>query len=330
MNAIGPIPVTPVGKPGRAWLELRGSILIYRRESWVTSASLFIPVEWVRVHQKYKRDMRRLWHGLLGLMAAALFALPLVLLVFYMAPHEPGDLWIGLALTALLITALASGVWALARFFVIEPVTELRIANNAYPFSVAFWRRPGNTPTLDDLVAYLSGQIGAVETHLPYPVRMSHLWRRPRPYRIALVKGLAVSFVLYVVLLLFESLRLAGVGPSFPRWIYLLLAAPPLLHLLEPLVRRGPLIREPTPFRRALRAYHRGDLEKAQAHLDALLETHPDHHMGRLLMVHVCAEACAFDRAMAHCNHLTDEDPILATHLQANIWGLKRLHDRMR
>lgn len=323
------ISVSPVGKPGRAWLELRGSILIYRRESWVTSASLFIPVEWVSVDIQRRRDLRRLWHGLLGLMAATLFTLPLTLLVFHMRPHEPGDLWIGIGLAGLLAVALTSGVWCLARFPRREPVTVLRIANDAYPLDIAFWRRPGASPALDALLAALQTQRAKPDERMPFPVRMSHLWRRPRPYRIALVRGLAISFILYVALLLMEFLRLAGVGPEFPRALYALLLLPPPVHLLHVLARRGARLKEPAAFRAALHAYQRGDLAATQQHLDVLLDTHPGHGPGRVLMVQACAEACRFDEGMSHCAVLARENPELATRLQASLWGLKRMHERM-
>ena len=323
------IAVSPVGKPGRAWLELRGSILIYRRESWVTSASLFIPVEWVSVSEKRRRDLRRLWHGILGLMAAVLFTLPLTLLVYRMRPHEPVDLWIGLGLGLLLAVALVSGLWSLARFPRREPVTVLRIANDAYPLDIAFWRHPGASPALDGLVAALREQTRVPADRMPFPVRMNHLWRRPRPFRIALVRGLAISFVLYVALLFLESLRLAGVGPEFSRALYLLLLLPPPVHLLGAIARRGARLKEPAAFRAALRAYQRGDLSAPLRRLEELLEAHPAHSPGRILMVQACAEACRFDEGMSHCALLAHEHPELATRLQASLWGLKRMHERM-
>ena len=67
--------------PGRAWLELKGTILVYEKRTWVSSSSTFIPIEWVRVAHGARRDMRRLWYGLLGMLAALLFLLPLALVV---------------------------------------------------------------------------------------------------------------------------------------------------------------------------------------------------------------------------------------------------------
>lgn len=320
--------VTPVGKPGRAWLELRGSILIYRRESWVTSASLFIPVEWITVATYRRRDYRRLWNGIIGLMAAALFTLPLTLLVFYMRPYEQGDFWIGAALATLLAVAALSGLWSLVRFLPPQPVTVLEVASAPYPVDIAFWRRPGERPELDALIEKLEKQPTKTDDRMPYPVRMNHLWRRPRPYRIAMVRGLTISFALYVALLIMETMRLAGLEFALPRALYALLLLPPLVHLAHVALRRGGLRREPPAFREALRAYHHGDLEATRQHLNALLEEDPAHAMGRLLMVQACAEAAEFEAAMAHCESLAKEEPLLATRLQASLWGLKRLHDR--
>ena len=321
--------VTPVGKPGRAWLELRGSILIYRRESWVTSASLFMPIEWVSVSTYHRRDYRQLWNGIIGLMAAALFTLPLSLLLFFMGPYEPGDLWIATGLGALLCIAAGSGIWSLLRFLPRRPVTVLKVANAAYPLEIAFWRHPGERPGLDALVARLEHQPGQADERMPYPVRMNHLWRRPRPFRIALVRGLTIAFALYVALLVMELLRLAGLDLALPGVLYALLAVPPLAHLAHAALRRDGIRREPASFREALRAYQRGELGEAQALLASLLEQDPGHALGRLLMVQACAEAAEFDAAMAHCEALAREEPLLATRLQASLWGLKRLHDRM-
>lgn len=329
MQNMESIRVVPAGKPGRAWLDLRGTILIYRRESWVTSASLFIPMEWVRVSTLHRRDYRRLWNGIIGLMAAALFTLPLLLLIFYMPPYEPGDFWIGAGLCTLWLISAGSGCWSLARFIPREPVTVLEIRNAACPMDIAFWRRPGENPPLDALIARLNEQPGENAEPMPYPVRLNHLWRRPRPYRIALVQGLTIAFALYATLLVLEILRLAGVDLALPRLLYALLALPPLAYLLTAALRQDGLRREPASLREALRAYRRGELDEARARLESLLEENPHHTKGRLLLVQACAEAAEFDAAMAHCEMLAREDPMLATRLQASLWGLRRLHDRM-
>jgi hypothetical protein len=208
-------------------------------------------------------------------------------------------------------------------------VTVLEVAHAAYPVDIAFWRRPGERPKLDALIAQIEQQTGLGEGDMPLPVRMNHLWRRPRPFRIALVRGLTISFALYVALLVMETLRMAGLELALPRVLYALLALPPLAHLLYVVVRRDGLRHEPLAFRDALRAYQRGDLGETRARLQTLLEQDPRHAMARLLMVQACAESAEFESAMAHCEMLAREDPLLATRLQASLWGLRRLHDRM-
>lgn len=323
------IAVEPVGKPGQAWLELRGSILIFRRESWVTSASLFIPVEWINVSFDRKLDLRRLWHGLLGVMAAVLFALPLGLLLFRMQPNEPVDLWIGVALGVFLLTALFGALWYLLRFPKREPVTILRVEGHPIGTEIAFWHRPGEQAHLDQLVESVNLCRRRVAEEMPFPVRMNHMWHRPRPYRIAVIKGLAVSFFLYMALLVFEAARIAGIGPEFTRWLYLLLLAPPLVQVIAEAMRQAPLFGQPVAYRAGLRAYLKGDLDLAREYLDALLRDQPRHAQGRILMVQACAEAYAFDQATQHCDELAEENPLLASRLQASLWGLKRIYERM-
>ena len=46
-------------------------------------------------------------------------------------------------------------------------------------------------------------------------------------------------------------------------------------------------------------------------------------------MVQVCAEQYAFDDAFYHCERLAHEHPALATQLQENLWGIKRMYERM-
>lgn len=324
------IAVRPVGKPGRAWVELKGSILIYRRESWATSASVFMPLEWVSVSESLRYDWKRLWRGTIALLCAVLFALPLSLLVFHMSPHEPMDLWIGLGLAVFLAIAAAISFW---QFWLLprrEGVTVLRVERQPFGLDMAFWRRPGEQPVLDALVDAIRSGRRHVDTELAHPIRMNHLWHRPKPYRIAFVKGVAVSICLSMAFLFLETVRALGYGPDFPRWLYATIFAPPPFYLLLEGLRRGPLSRRPYAYRAALRAYLKGDLMTARAHLEMLLREQPGYAEARLLMVQACAEDYAFDNAFAHCAKLAEEHPMLASRLETAIWGLKRMHERMQ
>lgn len=324
------IAVTPVGKPGRAWLELKGSILIYRRESWVTSASVFMPLEWVTVAECRRYDWKRLWRGTIALMCAVLFALPLYLLVFHMRPHEPIDLWIGLGLAVLFCVAAMIGAW---QFWLLprrERVTVLRVERQPFGLDMAFWRRPAEHPALDALVEAIRSGKKHVDAELAHPIRMNHLWHRPKPYRIAIVKGATVGICLGMALLVLDTVRVLGYGPEIPWWLHITVIAPLLFYLFLEGLRRGPLSRKPFAYRAALRAYLKGHLLSARAYLENLLREQPDYAEARLLMVQACAEDYAFDNAFAHCARLAEEHPMLASRLEAAIWGLKRIHERMQ
>lgn len=319
----------PADRPGKAWLELNGSILIYHRESWVLSSSLFIPVEWVSAHTSKKRDIRRLWRGILGLMTAFLLSLPLAVIVRILPPLYWTDIALGAFLGALLAVALGAGAWSLIRYFQPRNITLLKVNALPYPQTYAFWHPPGGAPALDQLIERLAAVRVAAEAALPYPIRMNHLWRRPRPYRIALLKGLAVSFVLYFVFLTFEAARWYGAAGDFPRALYLLIAAPPLFYTGAQFLRfrRGGAL--PRAYLHAVRAYVRGDLHAAQERLDALLSAAPEHAPGRTLMIQVCAQQYAIEDAFRHCAALSRDHPALAGQLQSTLWDIKRLRERM-
>lgn len=324
------IPVDPAGRPGRAWLELKGSILIYRRESWVTSASVFIPVEWISVSERWQYDWRHLWRGIIALMTAVLFALPLALFVRMMRPYQPGDFLIGAGLAGFLGLAAATGLWQLSRFPRRKLVTVLSVSGQPFGMEMAFWRTTGTDAALDNVIETMHTGRARIEDELAYPVRMNHMWHRPKPYRIALLKGLAISLCLGMALLLMETLRAVGYPFGYSRWLLALVAAPPLFYVLAENIRRGPLNRRPLAYRIALRAYLRGDLALARECLDTLLREQPLHSEARLLMVQTCAEGYEFDRALEHCERLAVEHPLLASRLQATIWSLRRIHDRMQ
>lgn len=324
------IPVDPAGRPGRAWLELKGSILIYRRESWVTSASVFIPVEWITVSERRQYDWRHLWRGIIALMTAVLFALPLVLLIRMMRPYQPGDILIGAVLAGFLALTAGIGLWQLSLFPRRKLVTVLSVSGQPFDTEMAFWRTLGTSPALDDLIETMRTGRARIEDEFAYPVRMNHMWHRPKPFRIAVLKGLAISLCLGMALLLSETLRAVGYPLAYSRWLLVFIAAPPLFYVFAEGIRRGPLNRRPLAYRIALRAYLRGDLALAQECLDTLLREQPLHSEARLLMVQTCAEGYEFDRALEHCARLAADHPLLASRLQATIWSLRRIHDRMQ
>ena len=226
------VAIQRVGMPGEAALELRGTVLVYHKRTWVAASTMFIPVEWLDIRHGRRRDLRRLWQGIIACMAAILFAMPLSLMLLR------ADLVAGLYPSQALLTAsawllgllclacAAAGAWALAGFLPRRETTGLTINGAPRRLRIHFWHAPGRRPELDALVARLAELRGTVADTVDHPVRMNHVWRRPRPYRIALLKGLAVSFLLYLVIMTLEFTRLAGRGPELPRILYLVLLAP--------------------------------------------------------------------------------------------------------
>lgn len=323
------IPIRRVDGPGEAWLQLRGSILLFHKQNFVSSSTSFIPVEWIRVSEERRRDLRHLWHGLLGLTVAVLFALPLWVLVFRMRPHLGYDPWIAFALVIFLLVTLGIAAWAMGAFLRPRPLVTLFVEGTPSCSAIRFWRDVDTDGPVAALMESLNQARQAVtDSGLP-PVRMTHLFRRPRTYRIALIKGLGISFLFYVLLLFMDAARVAGYGPDFSRLNYVFLALPPLGYLGTALLRRAWMLREPRSFREALWCYEKQRLTEAAAHLESLLALYPGHDSGRFLMVRVLAEQFDVEQALAHCEALSKGHPLLAAHLQSNLWGIRRMHARM-
>jgi hypothetical protein len=319
-----------VGKPGSAWLELNGSILVYHRNSWLMSSSLFVPVEWTLIQQSRQLDIRSLWRGILGLMVAFLLSLPILVILHVLPPLTAWDVAMGIALAGLLVLSLGIGIVSLGQFIRPRGMTAIRVhAQGGGRPEIAFWHTPGKVPELDVLIEKISSMRSRIDEILPYPVRINHLWRRQRPYRIAFVKGCTISFFLYLAFLVLEIIRFAGGIGDYPRAVFLLILAPPLYYLGLELFRAWRGSGEPKAYRDAVRAYGQGNLPEAEAQLDVLLKDQPFHNAGLLLMVQVCAEQYVFDKAFTHCAQLSIDQPVLAGRLQASIWEVKRMHDRM-
>ena len=329
------VAIRRVGVPGEAALELRGTVLVFHKRTWVGASTMFIPVEWVEIRHGRRRDLRRLYQGIIAFMVAVLFAMPLSLMVLrtdlVAAVYQSHLLFVVTAgLLGVLFTVCACiGVWSLALFAPRRETTDIVVEGAPRRLRIHFWRPPGRRPELDALVKRLTELRGAMEEQLDHPVRMNHVWRRPRPYRVALLKGIAISFLLYLVLMVLEFARLAGAGPALPRVYYLFVLAPPVFYVLRRAVTQLGRLREPEAFRRALGCYRREETDAAIGHLRRLLEHHPEHQAGRLLLTQACAEQGAFDEALRHCEHLDGDHPMLARQLRASIWGIRRMHERM-
>ena len=330
MSSAPRIPIERVGAPGEAWIELRGSVLLFHKRSWVAASSSFIPIEWVRVSHGRRRDLRRLWLGLLGVMVAVLTSLPLSLILFYMRERHAADWLLAVPLAAMFLVALGVGLYALALFLRLRDVTVIDVARDPRWLRIAFWRTPRRDPALDGLVARIEQECGRGTEAALAPVHMHHMWYRPQPFRVALIKGMVVSFFAYLALLFLEAMHWWGYGPRVAGGYYALLLVPPLFYLGVLLVRRVLRRRLPEHYRAAVKAHAREDLDAAAQHLGALLEAQPDHDAARLLMIQVATERYDFDDAFHHCGRLAQTSPFLAMRLESTIWGIHRLYHRMQ
>jgi tetratricopeptide (TPR) repeat protein len=323
------IPIRRVSAPGEAWLELRGSILVYHKQTWVSASSMYIPVEWVQIAEGHGRDLRRLWAGLMGCLVAILLSLPLSLLIFRMGISGLADAALAAALGALWVFALATGLISLAAFLRLRPTITFAVQGEFYTFDIRFWRPEHGGEPLQELLDRLRQVRDRVCATAPYPVRMNHIWHRSRPYRRALVMGTAVSMLFYLGMMAPALLQAAGYDMAFSNAYFALLAAPPLGSVAWLALRRNLPWGMPRLYREGVTACERGELDRAVQSLESLLTERPDLDPARALLVRVLTEQGAFDAALGHCEHLARRHPGTASGLQANIWAIRRIHDRM-
>jgi hypothetical protein len=317
-----------IDAPGRAWLELKGSILLFHKETWVSSATLYIPVEWVRIEEGRQRDIRLLWQGILGFLVAAAFTPPLTLLLWRDYFADAAGRLFEIATASLVIAGVAAGILSLLLFLRPRPMAMLHVEGAPYATGIAFWRSPPD-PALETLLDRITDAHAATLATGLHPIRMNHLWRRPRPYRIATIRGLATSVALFTALQIIEWSGWVRHASSLPPAIYAVLAVPPLVYLGGVFIRRGFVLREPPGFRAAWRAYTAGRTDDAIAALLTFLKDHPEHPLGRILLIRALTERWRLDEGLQQCDRLVDEDPALALRLRTTVWELKRMAERM-
>ena len=327
------VAIERVGAPGRAWLELRGSVLIYEKQTWVAAATTYIPIEWIAVENGVHRDLRFLWRGILALLVAVLFALPLSLFVSQraanmlagMVPAKP----LAFTLVALLFVALMTAAIFLNRYARPRPIFRLIPHDNPLIPSIVFWRHGEQDAALEALIGRLKALRQRAPNEAPQPVRMNHSWRKTHPWRLALLNGFGLGFVMLTVLLPVEIFHQAGFFPSFSHWSYLALAVPMLVSCLAILPRQIGLWRQPKPFRDAVHAQRNGDLSAARACLEDLLKNDPKHAAGRFLLIRLLAEQGDVTAALKMCAPLDDEFPFEINRLRGNLLELQRIFARM-
>lgn len=324
------IAVEPAGAPGAAWLEMRGSILVYRRRSWVASFSAYLPVEWLERSDARRCDWQRLWQSVIALLIAILIALPLSLCYLCRDLLSPADLLWVVPLGILFLAMLGVCVARFGAFLVARPCTTLQVADAPSGLSVRIWRSgTAQDQQVETLLAQVAAARDKVARGLLPTLHMNHGWYQPDPYRMALLKGGIISFFLYTVLLAWALLAFLGGMDPLPLWCFAFLAAPPLFHFAVAAMRDMQSLGAPRAFRRARRHYRRGALEAARQDLDRAVDASPDNLAVHLLMVRVCAEMGALDAAMHHCGKISRERPLMAAALEENLWAIRRVLERM-
>ena len=321
------VSIERVGLPGRAWLSLQGTILLYHTQSWLGASTTFIPIEWVQVDYGARRDLRRVWLAIIALMTATLLALPCLLLLRQETPPVL-DRYLATVLLALMAVCLLIALGAGMRLIMPRPYIRLRVTSEYRDFNIDFWR-PYRDGALDALIERLGKILENLDQCVAFPIRMHHAWRRPRPYRLALLRGLLISAVILALLLLWDTAAVRGMLTPFPRVLYLVLGVLPAVHLAASALRRA-LWQDPRSYRRAVSAYLRQRAGEAEARLNETLGSNQDHGPARLLLIQLLTEQGRYDEAAGHCERLALDHPQLATQLQASLWGIKRLHARMR
>jgi len=325
------VPIERCGVPGKAWLQLRGSILSYDKETWVSSSSTYIPIEWIEIVRGRSIDLRRLWRGLLSLLVAILLFMPASLAFFGPFPVSTSAMIVAIGATIVAAAILAVGLVHLVTFTLPRPMIALAIDSTPFPLKIRFWLSVHHRGIQEDLLKHIAARQAHLQATEDVPIRMNHMWLRPHPYRIALLKGAAISLLFYLGLASLYAYRLLTEGSSVHPAFLGLLVVPPLTYTAITAFRmRLQGFGQPQEFRKALRLQRQGKLSEASTRLEHLLEERPDFDLGRLLLIRILTEECEFEEALTNSEHLHAEHPLLATRLQANLWGLRRMHERMQ
>jgi hypothetical protein len=312
--------IQPVGGRRSLSLEIRGTILVLHERAWAGSATVFIPIEWVDLAHRQRRNTNSLAVCLLLMLVASLLLTPI--LAALTLPHTNATAWalplLGVGAVAF---AYASLVW-LGAFLRPRPTTALSVSSDALEHHVEFWHQPGADPVLDALVERIEHLRGHIEDLAAFPVHTSHTWYRLRPLRVVVAKAFLISLCLYMpVSFLASRYHLPFLG--------LFLFAPPMYYLARYGLDHLLALREPKAFRAAVRWYNRGQPARAKALLNAVLGEHPRHIDALMLATYTDIELNDFPRAFEHCRALAKADPELADDFVREVWAIKRMHDRM-
>ncbi len=316
-----------VNMPGNYSFQLKGSILLVKKETWVSSISYYVPVEILEISKFKKRDLRRLWEGILGLMIAFLIFLPLSLWKPYNSLFVRADLIWFIPLTVLFAISLIIGIRGIILFLPSRPAVKFSIIHGVRSEMFSFWVKPGTRQKIEELIEQILRIKNFLNKSNEVPLRICPAWYRSRPYRKAIVVGMAISFVLFCLITLFIVVQtlLGGVGKFW--LLFLILPFPPIFSVLSEFIGRNGFTS--SDIRKFRSAYENERLEELAGDLQNFLKNNPDLYPARFFYIQVLTELGDFEQALKQCELLHELDPSVANKIKMVILEFKKVKDRM-
>ncbi|MCX8064412.1 MAG: hypothetical protein N3G21_04490 [Candidatus Hydrogenedentes bacterium] len=319
-----------VNLPGNFYFQLKGSILLIKKDTWISRILYYVPVEILEITKFERRDIRRLWEGILGLMVAFLIFLPLSLWRPYRSLFVKDDLiWI-IPLSLLFGLSLIVGIRGILLFLPNRPAIRFSFTHGIRTEKFSFWVKPNLKQQLEDLISQISTIKKYLATSDATPLKICPAWYRSKPYRKTLVIGLAVSFILFCVITVLIIIRtLLGSVEKF--WLlYILLPFPPLFSILGEYIERNGLIKPIFPeIKRFRTAYENERLRELAEDLQSFIKANPDVYPARFFYIQVLTELGEFDQALKQCELLYEIDPSTVNKTKMVILEFKKVRERM-
>jgi len=323
------VDLTRVNSPGTVRLELKGSILIIHKNNWVSRYSLYVPVEAIDVEEGKKRNYRKLWEGIIGLMLSFLLCLPLSLWFIYKPLFVVYDfIWI-LPLMVLFLFSLIVGIRGIFQFLKLNPMVDIILQYRGRSMKFSLWVKPEVKMAVKNLIARIYELKKILDSEGYIPLKVCPLWFHSNPYRKALIIGLAVSFVLFCLISLCLVFQWTGMYRYRIEWLYLVLPFPPLLSVASEFLRRTFSWRLPKGFKKARRDFEKENYSSAILELQQLIEEQPDLVFVRFFLIQLLTEQGEFDMALKQCEEFYFHEPSLATQLKTTIWWMRCIWERM-
>ncbi len=321
--------LTQVNQPGKICLELKGSILVIHRENWLSKYSLFVPIEFLDIEKENRRNYRKLWEGILGLMIAFLLFLPISLWFIYKPLYFNYDLIWMIPLISLCLFTLLIGLRGIFQFSRLSPAISLIFNHRSQAMKMSFWIKPEITTALDKIIAHIHELKMTLEEQGYIPLKICPMWFHSKPYRKSLLMGMAISFVLFCLITVFLIFQIAGDYQEKIWWTYCILPFPPIVSVSREFIKRKLLWGIPKGLKKARDAFERENYPSAISELQQLLKEQPDLGVARFFLIQLLTEQGDFDNALKHCEEFHSLEPSLATELKTTIWWLRCIQERM-